>query len=162
MNREELNLFLPDLLEARYPGLPRKMGEHDGPGLPGVEGWMLNFNDFLLVVRVSQSTHPFIWIRSGLAHGLPKSETLALRIAAGNKDLVVGRLYMAFGDDLAMVAFEETVFGGYLSFQHKPSIHDVVNKVETSVDHSKEWSKTIREEFGGQQFAIDDCHLLTF
>lgn len=162
MNREEMELFLPDLLEARYPGLAQKMGEEGGPGLPGLDGWMLSFDGCVLAARVSRSTHPFIWIRGGLAHAIPRSEALALRVAAGNKDLVVGRLYMAYGDDVAMVVFDETVFGGYLSLDHEPSIEDVVNKLETSVQYTTEWSKTIREEFGGRPFTTNEWALLSF
>lgn len=162
MNREEMEQFLPELLGARYPGLAQKMGEDGGPGLPGLDGWILSFDGCILTARVSRSTHPFIWIRGGLAHAIPRSEALALRVAAGNKDLVVGRLYMAYGDDLAMVVFDESVMGGYLSMQHEPSIEDVVNKLETSIQYTKEWAKTISEEFGGQPFTADDWHLLSF
>lgn len=162
MNREDLKRFLPELLEGRYPGLAQKMGEEEGLGLPGLDGWMLSFDSCVMTARVSRSTHPFIWIRGGVAHAIPRSEALALRVAAGNRDLVVGRLYMAYGDDLAMVVFDETVFGGYLSFQHEPSIQDAVNKLETSIQYTTEWAKTIREEFGGRSFTMDDWHLLSF
>lgn len=161
MNREELEQFVPELLEARYSGLAQKMGGEDDIGLPGLGGWMLGFDDSVLTLSVSRSEHPFIWIKGGVGHAIPRSEHLALRVAAGNKDLVVGRLYMAYGDDVAMVAFDETVFGGYLSFQHEPSIQDAVNKLETSIQHTREWAKTIREEFGGRPFTVDDWHLLT-
>jgi hypothetical protein len=156
-----LEQFLPELLEARYPGLSQKTGAENGPGLPGLDGWLLSFDDCVLTVSISRSTHPFIWLRGGVAHAIPKSEALALRVAAGNKDLVVGRLYLAYGDDIAMVAFDETIFGGYLSLQFEPSIQDVVNKLETSIQHTTEWAKTVREEFGGQPFTADDVHLLT-
>jgi len=162
MNREELEQFVPQLLEARYPGRAQKMGSEDPVGLPGLDGWMLSFDNCVLTASISRSTHPFIWIRGGVAHAVPRSEQLALRVAAGNKDLVVGRLYIAYGDDMAMVAFDETVFGGYLSFEHEPSIQDAVNKLETSIQHTTEWAKTIRDEFGGQPLTAEDWHLLTF
>jgi hypothetical protein len=163
VNREDLERFVPELLEARYPGRAQKMGG-DGdnePGLPGIGGWMLSFDGCVLTASVSRSSHPFIWIRGGVAHAIPRSEELALRVAAGNKDLVVGRLYMAYGDDLAMVVFDETVFGDYLSLQHEPSIQNAVNKLETSIQYTAEWAKTVREEFGGHSFTPDDWHLLT-
>jgi hypothetical protein len=162
VNHEELERFLPELLEARYPGQAQKMGGDDGLGLPGIEGWLLRFDGCVLTARVSRSTHPFIWIRGGVAHAIPRSEALALRVAVGNKDLVVGRLYLAYGDEQAMVVFDETVFGGYLSLEYEPSIQDVVNKLETSIQYTTEWAKTIREEFGGQAFTADDWHLLSF
>jgi hypothetical protein len=154
--------FLPELLDARYPGRVRKIGVKGGQGVPGIDGWMLDLDGSVLTTRVSQSTHPFIWIRGGIAHGIPRTEELALRVAAGNKDLVVGRLYMAYGDDIAMVVFDETIFGGYLSFEHEPSIHDVVNKLEMSIRYTDEWTKTLRADFGGLPFTPDDWHLLTF
>ena len=124
--------------------------------------WTLGLEGCTLTARVSRSTHPFIWIRGGIAHLIPRSEELALRVAAGNRDLVVGRLYLAYGDDLAMVALDETVFGGYLSLEHDGSVQDVVNKLETSIQYTQEWAKKIREEFGGQPFTADDWHLLAF
>jgi len=162
MTREEMEQFLPELLEARYPDLAQQMGVEGAPGLPGMGGWMLSLDGCVVTASVSRSSHPFIWIRGGVAHALPRSEELALRVAAANKDLVVGRLYMAYGDDLAMVVFDESVFGGYLSFQHEPSIEDVVNKLETSVQYTSEWAKKIRDEFGGRPFTSDDLHLLSF
>lgn len=162
MNGEELEGFIPQLLEARYPDRSRKLGEDGGPGLPGLPGWILDLDGCVMTVRPSHSSNPFIWIRGGISHAIPRSEELALRVAAGNKDLVVGRLYMAYGDDVAMVVFDESIFGGYLSFQHEPSIEDVVNKLETSIQYTEEWAKTIRGEFGGRQFTADDWHLLTF
>ena len=161
MNGEELDEFVPQLLEARYPGRVRKMGE-GGIGLPEIGGWVLELDGCVLTVRATQTSHPFIWIRGGVAHGISRSEELALRVAAGNKDLVVGRIYMAYGDDVAMVVFDETIFGGYLSFQHEPSIEDAVNKLETSVKYTTEWAKAISEEFDGRPFTADDWHLLTF
>jgi hypothetical protein len=162
MNRSELERFASELLQARYPAETRKMGEENGPGLPGLGGWMLVFDECILTVSVSQSQHPFIWLRGGIAHAVPRSEELALRVAAGNKELVVGRLCMAYGDDIAMVIFDETVFGAYLSMEYEPSIQDVVNKLETSVEYTKDWTKKVRLEFGGQGFTPDDWHLLTF
>jgi len=163
VNGEELKRFVPELLEARYPGASRRMGASDDtPGLPGIEGWMLDLKGTVMTVRASQTSNPFIWIRGGISHAIPRSEQLALRVAAGNKDLVVGRLYMAYGGDQAMVVFDETVFGGYLSFEHEPSIEDAVTKLETSIQYTNEWARTIREEFGGQSFTADDWHLLAF
>lgn len=162
MNAEELEKFVPDLLGARYPGRAREVGKLGVPDLPSDGSWILELDDCILTVRAAKVTHPFIWIRGGISHALPRSEELALRVAAGNKDLVVGRLYMAYGDDVAMVVFDETIFGGYLSLQYQPSIEDIVNRLETSIQHTNEWAKRIREEFGGRIFTADDWHLLAF
>jgi hypothetical protein len=161
VNREELEEFIPKLLEARYPGRVQKLDEAEA-GLPGIGGWIMDLEGCVLTVRVSRSTHPFIWIRGGVAHGVPKSEALALRVAAANKDLVVGRIYMAYGDDLAMVVVDESIFGGYLSFQYEPSIEDTVHRLVTSVQYTVKWAEEISREFGGQPFTANDWHLLTF
>jgi hypothetical protein len=162
VNGEELEKFVPDLLQARYPGRAREVGEFGDSEPLSVRGWMLELDGCILTVRAAKTTHPFIWIRGGIAHAIPKSEALALQVAAGNKDLVVGRLYLAYGDDVTMVVFDETIFGGYLSLQYEPSIQDVVNRLETSIQYTNEWSAKIRDRFEGQPFTSDDSHLLTF
>jgi hypothetical protein len=115
-----------------------------------------------MLVRAAQTTHPFILIRGGIAQEIPRSEALALHVAGSNKNLVVGRAYLAHGDDVAMVVFDEAIFGAYLSLQYEPSVHDVVNRFETSIQYTSEWSKTIREKFGGRPFALDDWALMSF
>lgn len=125
-------------------------------------GWILNLDDCVVLVRASQASHPFILIRGGIAHAIPRSEALALHVASGNKDLMVGRTYMGYGDDVAIVVFDEAIVGAYLSLQYEPSVHDVVNRFEMSVQYTSEWSKKVLEKFGGQPFTADDWHLLSF
>ena len=153
---EQLKEFLPELLEARYPGKSRLAD-------PGADafGWVLEADGALMLIRASLVSNPFIWIKGGVAHAIPKTESLALEVAHANKDLVVGRLYLAYGDEIAMVAFDEAIFGAYLSHQYEPSIVDVVNRFETSVQYTAKWSKKILEKFGGQAFTADDWHLMS-
>jgi hypothetical protein len=160
VNGEELQRFVPELLEARYPGRSREMF----PPLEGMPqlGWVLELDDCLAIVRASQATHPFIWIRGGVAHALPRSEALATDVAAANKNLVVGRLYMAYGDEIAMVVFDEAIVGEYLSMEYEPSIKDAINRFETSLQYTAQWAKTIQEKFGGSRFTSDDWHLMDF
>lgn len=162
MNGEELKKFVPELLEARYPGRSKELLPTSEPELKGAGGWVLQAEEKVMLVKASATTHPFIWIRGGIAHALPRSEALALHVAIGNRDLVVGRLYMAAGDDIAMVAFDETIPVESLSLDHAPSVQDLVIRFETSIQYTGEWAKVTREKFGGQSFSADDAHLLSF
>jgi len=127
----------------------------------GDMGWILEQEDCLLLVRATQTSSPFIWIKGGIAHAIPKTDDLAWFVGHGNKDLVVGRLYLSYGDDVAMVTFDESIFGGYLSLDYQPSIEDVVNRFETSVQYTTEWTRTVREKFGGKAFAAEDWMLMS-
>lgn len=160
MNGEDLKQFVPELLEARYPGRSREASPGVDMGA-GALGWILELDDCLALVRASQTSNPFIWIKGGIAHGIPRSDALALEVAAGNKDLVVGRLYMAYGDDVAMVVFDEAIFADYISVEYEPSMRDVVNRFETSIQYTSQWAKTIRDKFGGQSFSGEDWALMS-
>jgi len=124
---EELKKFVPELLDARYPGRSQEAPPAVGDG---AFGWVVELDDCIALVRA-------------------------------NKDLVVGRAYLAYGDDIAMVALDESIFGAYLSVQYQPSMQDVVNRLETSFQHTSEWSKAIRERFGGRPFTVDDWALMS-
>jgi hypothetical protein len=155
---EELKKFVPELLDARYPGRSQEAPPAVGDG---AFGWVVELDGCIALARAAQVTHPFILIRGGIAHEIPRSEELALHVATANKDLVVGRAYLAYGDDIAMVAFDESIFGAYLSAQYEPSMLDVVNRLETSFQYTSEWSKAIRERFGGRPFTVDDWALMS-
>lgn len=158
MTGEEIKRIVPDLLDARHPGRSREVAE----GVEGELGWILELDGTIALVRASQATHPFIWIRGGIAHAVPRSEALALEVAAGNKDLMVGRMYVAYGDDIAMVVFDEAISAAYLSFDHEASIQDLVTRFETSLEYTADWSTKIRQKFGGQTFTADDWPLMAF
>lgn len=161
---DDLKQFVPQMLEARYPGRSRLAGlssESVGPDDPHF-GWLLEHDDCVMLVNSTRTTHPFISIKGGVAHAIPRSEDLALQVATANKELMVGRLYMAYGDDIAMVAFDESIVGAYLSLDYQPSVDDLVTRFETSVQYTAQWAKTILEKFGGQPFTADDWHLMSF
>jgi hypothetical protein len=160
VDAEELERFVPELLEGRYPGRSRELAGAEVPGLPSL-GWVLELENSVVLVRASEASNPFIWVKGGIAHAIPRSEALATHVAAGNKQLVVGRVYLAYGDDVAMAVFDETVFGAYLSLQYEPSIQDVLNRFETSLQYTEEWAKTIQEKFGGRAFTADDAYLMS-
>lgn len=161
MDGEELKAFVPELLEARYPGMSREADPGAETFGGGGFGWILEANGALMVIRASQTSNPFIWIKGGIAHAIPRSESLALDVAAGNRDLVVGRLYLAYNDEIAMVAFDEAIFGAYLSHQYEPSIVDVVNRFEASLKYTAEWSQKVLQKFGGRPFTGEDWGLLS-
>ena len=159
---DDLKQFVPEMLEARYPGRSRLAGlsrESVGPDDPHF-GWLLEHDECLVLVNSTSTTHPFISIKGGIGHAIPRSEDLALRVAAANKELMVGRLYMAYSDDMAMVVFDESIVGAYLSLDYQPSVDDLVTRFETSIQYTAQWSKTILEKFGGQPFTVDDWALM--
>lgn len=53
-------------------------------------------------------SNPFIWIKFGVALEIPRSSELAYHVACANKQLVVGRAYLGYGDEVAMVVMDET------------------------------------------------------
>ncbi len=158
MDTDGIRKLVPDLLEKRHPGRSREVIDGAGQDL----GWVLDFDSGIALVRAAEASHPFIWIRAGLAHAVPKTDALAWRIAAGNKDLMVGRFYVAYGDDLAMVVFDEAISAANLSFDYPPSIEDLVDRFEMSLQYATEWSQTIRQEFGGRPFSSQDWGLMSF
>lgn len=86
MDGEELKQFVPELLEAQYPGRSREADPHSGDIVPGGHlGWILDLDDCVVLVRASQTSHPFMSIRGGIAHAIPRSEALATHVAAANK-----------------------------------------------------------------------------
>jgi hypothetical protein len=158
MDTDGIRILVPDLLEKRYPGRSREVVQGAGQDL----GWVLDFDGGVALVRAAEASHPFIWIRAGLAHAIPKTDALAWHIAAGNKDLMVGRFYVAYGDDLAMVVFDEAISAANLAFDYPPSIQDLVDRFEMSLQYAIEWSRTIRQEFGGRAFSGQDWGLMSF
>jgi hypothetical protein len=158
MDIEGIRRLVPELLERRYPERSREVVQGGGQDF----GWMLDFDGGFALLRAAQASNPFIWIRVGVAHAIPKTDALAWRIAEGNKDLMVGRFYVAYGDDLAMVVFDEAISAANLSFEYQPSIQDLVDRFEVSLQYAAEWSQTIRQEFGGRPFSEEDWGLMSF
>jgi hypothetical protein len=61
-----------------------------------------------------------------------------------------------------MVVFDEAIFSDYLSNDYMPSMQDLVTRLETSLEYTAQWSKEIREKFGGRPFAAGDWMLMAF
>lgn len=153
MDRDELTRFLPVLL-ANFD--PRSITSEDGSHY----GWLIEAEDAVVLVRASLSDVPFIWIQGGIAFGVPTSAALAFYIASRNRVLEVGRVYMDHSEDAAMVVFDETIFAAPISPEHRPSMQDAWDRVNTSVLQTVEWSRDIRERFGGHPFTGEDWVLM--
>jgi hypothetical protein len=158
---EDLKRFVPDFLQARYPAAFHQI-DFPVDELNQLFGWTLSLDGAFLTIKATQTTHPFIWIRGGIAHGIPRTENLALRIASGNRELMSGRIYLGYADDIAMAAFDEAIMAAPLSMDFEPSIQDLVNRFEAAINCTREWSRTVLEEFGGRPFGRDDWQLLAF
>jgi hypothetical protein len=158
MTGAEAAELLPRLLEARYPDEYERVDDVVAP--PG--SWLLRHDGGFCFLRVTDTRAPFIWIRAGVAIEIPRSSALADRVACANKDLVVGRAYMGYGEQVALVAVDETVFASSLSLDFQPSIQDLVNRLDTALLHARELSAQILEAHGGRPFAGADWIHLVF
>lgn len=157
MDNDEIVRFLPWFLEARYPGKFREV-VHGTPQL----GYALEIDGACMLVRSGNAQTPFIWLRGGVAHAIPRSNALAFHVAAQNKDLMVGRAYLAYGDEFAMVAFDEAIMTGDLDVDRQSSAQGFVDRFETSLNYTRQWTETILERFGGRRFAADNLMLMSF
>jgi hypothetical protein len=156
MKNEEVMRLIPWLLQARYPGRFRLATE----GSPEM-GWVVDTGDAVALVRAGLARVPFIWIRGGIAHAIPRSEKLAMHIAAKNQDLMVGRVYLVCGDHVAVSVFDEAILAGDIDVDRESCLQELVSRFENSLQYTAQWSSTIRAEFGGQPFTGDDWFLMT-
>ena len=156
MDNDTTARFVPWFLTARYPDRFREVA----PGFPEM-GYALETDGACLLVRAGKAQTPFIWVRGGVAHAVPRTDALAHHIAAGNSDLMVGRLYMTSGAEAAMVVFDETILTVDVDPERQSSMQEVVNRVEASVAYTRQWSETLRERYGGRRFNAGDLMMLT-
>jgi len=157
MNGEEL-AEVPPLLVGRYPN---SFWQPEPPELAG-GGWVLERDDVFCLVRAAQASTPFLWIRCGVAVEIPRSEALALRIAACNKDLMVGRAYLSCGDEIGLVAMDEVISASSLSWEHQPSIQELVDRFETTLTQARKLRAEVLDQFGGRAFTHDEWMHLVF
>jgi hypothetical protein len=158
MNADEVAALVPQLLEGRYPGKCRQVDDVVAP--PG--SWLLEDEDIFGLVRATDTSSPFIWIKLGVAIEIPRTSELAHHVACANKQLVTGRAYLAYGEHVALVVVDETVFASSLSWDFQPSIQDLVNRLETSMTHARAMRKDLLGQFGGRPFAREDWIHLAF
>jgi hypothetical protein len=110
--------------------------------------------------RIGQGRPGFIWARLGIANAVPKSNDLALQIAAANRNLMVGRVYLASGGGLAMVVLEGTVFHRALVVGAPATLADVESRIVTAAGHAGQLRQEIVNRFGGRAFGGEDWRLL--
>jgi hypothetical protein len=96
---------LGEMMEASY----RKLEEDFFPGFPG--GWLLEHQGGYCLLRVPNIEDTIISARAGVAIEIPRSEELAYYVACENKQIMAGRVYMGYGDELALLVLEEIVLG---------------------------------------------------
>jgi len=152
MNAEQIAALVPQLLQARYPGKCRKVDDALAPS----GSWLMEDEDIFGLIRATDTTHPFIWIKLGVAIEIPRSSELAHYVACANRKLVTGRAYLAYGERFALVVVDETVFASSISLDFQPSMQDLVNRLETSMRHARELRQELLGQFGGRPFAGED------
>ncbi len=162
MNADEAAALVPQLLEARYPGRSRRVGFGElPPGLADPGGWVLELDGVFGFARAAGASDPFIWLQFGIAQAIPRTNELAFYVAAANKKLSIGRLFLAYGDQIALVVFDETIFAHAISFEYQPSMQDLVNRLEASISYARDFGAEVRQRFGGSPFTSEDWMLLT-
>ena len=152
MNAGEAAALLPQLLEARYPGEYERV---EGVVEPAVM-WLLRHEGAYCLLRATDTTAPFVWIKVGVGMEIPRSYELAHHVACANQQLVVGRVYLGHGEQVACVAVDETVFAESIALEFEPSVHDLVNRLETAMTHARDLGAQLLPRYGGRPFAGRD------
>lgn len=162
MNVEEATGVLPQILEANFEGQVWRVGPHIPPGMQDVGGWLVEADDVYCFCRVGSGGPGFIWLRLGIARNIPKSNDLAFFVATSNRDLMVGRAYLALAarEDVAMVVLEDTAFIGAMSWEHQATFADLAGRIVTAVGHAAQFRRDILGRFGGRPYDGDDWNLL--
>jgi hypothetical protein len=154
MDGEQIASLIPQLLEGRYPGQYRQPDPVEVVQAPN--GWALEQEDALCFIRPGGTAHPFVWIKVGAAIEIPRSSELAYHVACANKQLDVGRAYLGYGEEFALVIIDETVRAQAVSFDFEASIDGLVVRFETSLNQVRTMGAEILEKFGGRRFVRDD------
>ena len=83
-------------------------------------------------------------------------------VACVNKDLEAGRAYLGYGEDLALVAIDETVQASALSYGFEPSLEDLTRRFEQSLKQARTLGTEIIDRFGGRRFVRDGLCAMTW
>ncbi|MDQ6804046.1 MAG: hypothetical protein M3065_03555 [Actinomycetota bacterium] len=158
MDSDEATTLLPELLREVYPGKSRPARGDSIPDYP--DAWLLEEDGALGFVKIASPQSPFIWIRVGAAIDIPRVDELAYFVACANKDLQAGRAYMRYGDQVALVAVDESISTAPLSQQSPESMQDVVTRLDFTLDHARTLQYWILQRYGGRPFSGDDWALL--
>jgi hypothetical protein len=146
-----------EIARGRFPD------SHWQPSPPALigDGYVLEPQDAYCLIHAAVANDPFIWIKAGIALDIPLSERLAYFVATTNSDLIVGRTYLATGQHVGLVVMEETVFAAALSWEHQPSIVDLINRLENLLRQARDMRLELLRRFEGRPFRRDDWgHLL--
>jgi hypothetical protein len=158
MDSDEATILLHELLGEVFAGRLRPASGRSVPDYPGA--WLVEEDGALAFVKVASTESPFIWIRVGAAVDIPLVDALAYFVACANKDLQVGRAYMRYGDQVALVAVDECITTAPISRQSHESMQDVVTRLDFSLDHARTLQYWILQQYGGRPFSGDDWALL--
>ena len=113
------------------------------------------------LLRVPNIEDTIISVRAGVAIEIPRCEELAYYVACENKQIIAGRAYMGYGDELALLVLEEIVWGRALSWDFEPSMTDMVTRFDYVVRQAGKIQSTVLERFGGRPFRDDEAvHLV--
>jgi hypothetical protein len=145
--------LLRELVEERYPHSHRKI--EDDPFMPA-GGWVLDHDGAFALVRVPDIELTVISVRAGIAIEIPRSDDLALYVAAHNKQVMAGRVYLAYGEQYALVVLEEITRGRTLSWEFRPSMEDFLGRFDYVLRHAAEMRNEILARFGGRPFNGDE------
>lgn len=158
MNGKEITNLVAEIAKSRFAS------SHWQPSPPELAGggFILEPEGAYCLIRASDTSNPFIWMKAGVALDIPRNDALAYFVATANKDLVVGRAYLAYGDQVAMVVLDETVFAAALAWEHQPSMVDLVTRLDNLLTEARAMQLKILERFGGRPFASDDWSFLIF
>jgi hypothetical protein len=162
MDVEGLKQLIPRMLEVNFPGKFRRASVGDLPaGMADPGGWLVELDDLYCFMQAATGGQGFLWIKCGIAHGVPRNSDLAFLVAARNKDLMAGRAYLTSGPEVGMVVLDETVFAPALSMDYAPGIQDLANRIGTVVGHARELRADVLGQFGGRAFSGEDWMMLS-
>lgn len=159
-DREQARELLREFVQGRYSESGRDLGDDFLPGISG--GWLIEHEGGICLLRVPDVEQTIVTIRAGVAVEIPRCEELAYHVACANKQIMVGRAFMGYGDEFALVVLEDIVRGRAISWDFEPSIEDVVSRFEYVIQQSSEMRKSILERFGGRTFRDEDTMLLVW
>jgi len=148
----ELDQAVAGLVQQRYqPDQWRAVSEEHW------HGFVVEPPDGLFLIRAIPVSNPYVWISAGVAMDVLRSPALSEWIAGpGNRELMVGRAFLDPVRDPTNVVMDEKIFGAALSLEFRPSIVDLVSRLESLLDYAAKMRNEIVGRFGGRAFNGED------
>ena len=76
---------------------------------------------------------------------------------------MLGRVYVAYGDAVAMVGFDEAIFTLHVDLRDEAGVLRLIDRLELSQRFTAESSRRSASRFvGGQPFAAADWYVMSF